>query len=572
MYIKYDIIWYSITYYLVGVTVYKTTIIKIKGDIMRQIYLLTTYLLKAFIKDTFNHEKNFLNTMYKVITGIIILLFLIFFAAKFNFILLAEGVQYLFIPIILLIASIAYMILGIYLILSNVSFADDNEFLLSLPVNNKIIFISKFIFIEMMLTPISILIAIVLFTYGILSKASVAFYIYSLITSLLISITPITYGIFITLILNRICIKGNNKESLRRIFTIVSVIFSIGIVYFILISFMAPNSMVSLIAKSSKFDFNLINIILPLNTFLSKALIFSNSSIGFNSIVFSIILAVFLIIFNVFVGKKLYYKILLNSSDVSKSKDSKKYTFYKDNDSVLRTLMKRDFIALLRSNQFFLYTIGIFPIFVLIVATLIPLFKSIVTIESLEKNYIIVYVYLVSLSSLFAGYNVTAATSFSREGRYLPMLLQMPINIKTLLLSKVLIALSLSSLMIIVNLVVLAFLGLPILIYILMGISMFVFTLLIVMSSILNDVSHTNIKWMYEKDLVKGNLSLYKSCIYSIIYTPLILVLHLILNLTDISYSNQFYLLATVFIIVEVILTIRCYKKILSKLNTLYDL
>lgn len=539
---------------------------------MKEVYLLTTYLFKSFLKDTFKEEKSFLNTILKVITGAIILILFLFFTVKLYFILSTGNIEYLLIPLILTLASISFMILGIYLILSNFSFADDNEFLLSLPLSKRTLFISKFLFVEINLLPISILVAISLFTYGILSKASIIFYIYSLIASLLISVTPIVYGIFITLILSRLSIKSKSKESIQRIFTIVAIILSIGMVYFAIKSFMSPDSVLALISKNTTSSSNFINIIFPLNQYLTKALIFSNLAIGFNSIVFSIILGAFFIILSILVGKKLYYKILLNSSDSSKFNNSKKHGLYKENKSILITLTKRDFSALLKSSQFFLYTIGMFPIFILIVCTFIPIIESFVSLKGLEENYILAYIYLMYLSSFFASFNVTASTSFSREGRYLPFLLQMPINIKTILFSKIIISLLLSSLMIIVNLVMLAFLNLPVLVYIFMGISMFIFTLFIVMISILNDVNKPNIKWCYEKDLVKDNMSLYKSSVYPIVYVPCVLIIHLVLNKTALSYTNQFYLLATTIIVCGIILTIKCYKKILLKINTLYNI
>ncbi|MDZ5253707.1 putative ABC transporter permease subunit [Clostridium sp. LIBA-8841] len=539
---------------------------------MKEVYLLTTYLFKSFLKDTFKEEKSFWNTILKVITGAIILILFLFFTVKLYFILSTGNIEYLLIPLILTLASISFMIIGIYLILSNFSFADDNEFLLSLPLSKRTLFISKFLFVEINLVPISIWVVISLFTYGILSKASIIFYIYSLIASLLISVTPIVYGIFITLILSRLSIKSKSKESIQRIFTIVAIILSIGMVYFAIKSFMSPESVLALISKNNIETSNFINIIFPLQGYLTKALTFSNLPIGLNSIVLSIILGAFFITLSIFIGKKLYYKILLNSSHSSNSSDSKKDNFYKENKSILSTLIKRDFLALLRSSQFFLYTIGIFPIFILIVCTFIPILESFLSINGLKENYILAYIYLMYLSSFFASFNVTASTSFSREGRYLPLLLQMPINIKTILFSKIIIALSLSGPMIIVNLVMLAFLNLPILVYIFMGASMFVFTLFIVMISILNDVNKPNIKWCYEKDLVKDNMSLYKSCIYPIVYVPCVLVIHLVLNKTALSYTNQFYLLATTIIVGGIILTIKAYKKIFLKINTLYNL
>lgn len=539
---------------------------------MKEIYLLTLYLIKSFLKDTFIQEKNIWNKILKSTVFLVILAFFLFITIKSYCILSTGNLEYLVIPLILTIASISSMIFAIYLVLSNFSFANDNEFLLSLPVSKKTLFISKYLFIEITLLPISILVAILLFTYGILSKASIIFYVFSLISALLISVVPLCYGVFIALIFSRLSIRNENKEHLERIFTITSILLIIGIVYFSIKSFMTQDSLLSLINPNSTFKFSFMNIIFPLNMFITKGLVFTNSSLGIDSMLFSLGLSIVFIMLSVFIGERLYYKILLNNSNITKSNKSQKKNLYKDSSSILITLIKRDFLSLLRSNQFFLYTIGIFPMFVLIVCTFIPVFKAFITIESLENNYIIAYIYLISLSSLFASFNVTASTSFSREGRYLPFLLQMPINIKTILFSKILIALALSSLMIILNLILLAFLHLPILVYIFMGISMIIFTVFIVMVSIFNDISKPNIKWNYEKDLVKDNMSLFKSGIYPIIYTPCILVIHLILNKTPLAYTSQFYVLAIILIILGVIFTIGCYKKILSKINILYSL
>ncbi|EOU1995949.1 hypothetical protein DMN41_13335, partial [Clostridium perfringens] len=487
---------------------------------MKEIYLLTTYLLKAFLKDTLNQEKKYRDSILKIILGAMILTFFIFFTSNLYRILSNAGIEHVLISLILTASSIVFMIIGIYLVLSNFSFANDNEFLLSLPLNKEKLFISKFLFIQITLLPICILIFILLSIYGILSQSSITFYIYTLIVSLLTPITPVVYCIFITLILNKLVLKINSKEFIQRIFTITSIIFSIGIVYFAIKSFMSPDNVIALVNKNNSFSVNFINIIFPLNIYLTKALTYSDFLIGLNSISISIVLSIFLIILSICIGKRLYYKIMLNSNSVSEVNGFKKYSYCDDSDSILIILIKRDFLTLIRSSQFFLYTIGMFPILVLIVCTFIPIFQAFVNIDSLQNNYIVIYIYLMSLSALFASFNVTASTSFSREGRYLPLLLQMPIDIKTILLSKIIVSLAVSSLMIILNLVVLVFLNLPILVYILIGLSMFIFTSFIVMVSVFNDVSNPNIRWCYEKDLVKDNISLYKSGIYMIICTP----------------------------------------------------
>lgn len=39
---------------------------------MKEIYLLTTYLLKAFLKDTLNQEKKYRDSILKIILGAMI--------------------------------------------------------------------------------------------------------------------------------------------------------------------------------------------------------------------------------------------------------------------------------------------------------------------------------------------------------------------------------------------------------------------------------------------------------------------------------------------------------------------
>ncbi|MDO4534529.1 MAG: hypothetical protein Q4B63_01800 [Clostridium perfringens] len=534
---------------------------------MREVYVLTNYLLRAFIKDTFSSKKKVWGIILNVGALILMSLFFIVAIGKFYYTLSIYNAEYILLNLIVIISSITFLIFGMYLILSNILFAEDNEFLLTLPLKKRSILISKLIFIEIMLLPICILIYSLLITYGVLAKAQIGFFVYSLLGVLLIPITPICCSTILILLLGSSFIKNNRRDLILRIFTILMLLSITSLIYLAINVFISPNTILIL----GNNGLCLLNVLFPLNKFIIEGLLGYNSFTGFKLICTSLLCGSTIIFITVFIGKNLYYKILLNSSNNAVS-NSKKVASYKESKSMLRALIKRDFLRLLRSNQFFIYTIGIFPIFLLICCTFVPIFKLVITIESIKSNYIIPYAYLMAISTLYAGYNVTASSSFSREGRYLPLLMQMPINPKTLVHSKIIIAILLNSLTIIVNLILLMFLDLPITIYIFMVISMFVITIFITLTSILNDIFKPNIRWFYEKDLLKDNLSLYKSVIYSIVGTPILLIIHLILNKTTISYINQFYILSIICTVLGIVFIVISYKKIICKMHILYEI
>lgn len=532
---------------------------------MKEIYILTKYLLLSFIKDTFSSKKKIGGIILNIVALILMSIFFIVATGKLYLTLSTYNAEYVLLNLIIIISSIIFLIFGTYLIFSNILFTEDNELLLMLPLKKREILISKLIFIGTMLFPISILIFLLFVTYGILAKANIIFFIYSLICSLLIPITPVCYSAILILFLGGSCIKSNKKDLILRIFTILIILSITSLIYLAINVFISPSPILIL----GNNGLNLLNSLFPLNKFIIEGLL-SYNSIGFKLVSTSLLCSLIIIFITVFIGKNLYYKILLNSSNNATS-NSKRIASYKESKSMLRALIKRDFLRLLRSNQFFIYTIGIFPIFLLICCTFIPILKSIITIESIKSNYIIPYTYLMAISTMYAGYNVTASSSFSREGRYLPLLMQMPVNPKTLVHSKIIIAMLLNSLMIIVSLILLIFLNLPITVYILMGVSMIITIIFITMASILNDISKPNIQWFWEKDLLKDNLSLYKSTIYSIVGLPILLIIHLILNKTTISYISQFYILSMMVTVLGIVFIVRNYKKIILKMHILYE-
>lgn len=539
---------------------------------MKEIYVLTTFLLKSSLREAKNDKSSFVNNIFNILLALIIIGSVIFSSYKIYSILNSLQVGYVLIPMILTLASVGCTILGIYLVLSNFCFAGDNEFLLSLPLNDNKLFLSKILFVYITLLPVAVLFILALFTYGILAKESIVFYVYSLISLLVIPILPILYGVIVSLILAKLTIGSKNKEVFQNIFTIISIVIMMVLVYLIIKTTISPQFIQGVTNNIAGNKLNIINILFPANILISKAIIFNKDIIGLKSIIVSIIFSIVIFAIILTIGKKVYFKILLNSSNIEKSSRKLNKISYKDNTSILKTLIKREFSLLLKNNQFFLYTIGILPIFIFILITLVPIANSMQILDKLNENYFMLYGLALYMPTLFAGYNLTAATSFSREGRYLELLLQMPISYKTIFLSKLIVALILNGMMVPITLVMLLVLKVPISIFLLISLSIIVFTVFIIIMSMIEDITHLNLKWTYEKELFKNNYRLFKAMIYPIVYQIVMVIINLILVKVVDDKTVVFYLISSLSIVIGIVLIIKSYKKLLLKLNLLQSI
>ena len=539
---------------------------------MKDTLLLIGFFIRSFIKDKVDSEKKKHAYMLKYIIGIIIVIFISVSTINIysNFKLL--GIESLLVPIILLLDSSICIIMAFINTLSNLSLSEDKEFLLSLPVNNKAIFLSKLGFIQILLIPISLCMVPALFTYGILSNASVLFYVYSIIGAILIPITPIFYSTIITLLLCQISIKSKNKELIQMCSTLISLFMAIILLYFIFKSSTSIDFINSILNDSNINKIKFINFLLPLNWLISKALVVNNSLYSLKLIIYAIIFSVLLICITAIIGGKMYNKVLLNISNNEDNLNNSKEYSYRTNNSLLITLIKRDFLNLLKNPQMFLYTFAMIFMFFLIIISLLPVYSSLGIVDLFKDNYVVVFIFFSYLPSVFTGWNAVASSSFSREGRYLELLVQLPITTKILVNSKIITAILFNSIVTIIFILMLKFTKVPFVISSFTCISMISLSFLTLLIAILNDISSPNIKWFYEKDLFKNNFKLFKSILYPVIYLFVMILFYLIINSICSQSEVVFYILAYVSIIITVSLNIHYYKKIILKADILYNL
>ena len=210
--------------------------------------------------------------------------------------------------------------------------------------------------------------------------------------------------------------------------------------------------------------------------------------------------------------------------------------------------------------------------FFLIIISLLPVYSSLGIVDLFKDNYVVVFIFFSYLPSLFTGWNAVASSSFSREGRYLELLVQLPITTKILVNSKIITAVLFNSIVTIIFILMLKFTKVPFVISSLTCISMISLSFLTLLIAILNDILSPNVKWFYEKDLFKNNFKLFKSILYPVIYLFVMIFFYLIINSICSQSEVVFYILACVSIIITASLNIHYYKKIILKADILYNL
>ena len=220
----------------------------------------------------------------------------------------------------------------------------------------------------------------------------------------------------------------------------------------------------------------------------------------------------------------------------------------------------------------FLYTFAMIFMFFLIIISLLPVYSSLGIVDLFKDNYVVVFIFFSYLPSLFTGWNAVASSSFSREGRYLELLVQLPITTKILVNSKIITAVLFNSIVTIIFILMLKFTKVPFVISSLTCISMISLSFLTLLIAILNDILSPNVKWFYEKDLFKNNFKLFKSILYPVIYLFVMIFFYLIINSICSQSEVVFYILACVSIIITASLNIHYYKKIILKADILYNL
>lgn len=321
---------------------------------------------------------------------------------------------------------IIFLMFQIAIICTNIFFfSKDIEFILPLPVSSKELLISKFNVILLMTYITEILFGIPLILYGFLNFTNFWYFFNLILVLILLPIVFVAIIGLIAVIFMRLFNFIKNKIMLQNIISIILIICLLFIEDSLISSF-------SNLQQPSVFITPIINLLIEKDIFIK---------IKSSFVLFSIdILSLFIF---VFISKKIYLKIILNSITSTKRKlkrvEKKKVKIENKNSKIWKSYIKKEMKMLLKKPVFFMQTV--FPVIMILVTMImianvfIPAIdvaiESDETIKaglaSLEFNSEMICVILGILQCLFSLSSISL-TAISREGKNAIFMKYIPVS------------------------------------------------------------------------------------------------------------------------------------------------
>ncbi|MDN5343307.1 MAG: type transport system permease protein [Oceanotoga sp.] len=414
-----------------------------------------------------------------------------------------------------MLSGIIGIIVGMLTITGNLFLSKKNNLLLTLPITQNEIIISKLSTAYLDQIIISTIIILPTFIYyGINEKANIFFYISMIIVYLLSQIFAISLITIVSMITSGIFIKSKNKEFYILIVSFLIIISLFFISYIInqdINSKLISPQDLSNMSKYSESINQGISLYYPPVILISK--IFSDN-INIIWLFLYILLNISLLYLSILISKPFYFKFLKSNKGHSISNKKYKNSSLKKENSKTIALFKREWNNFMRTPSFSVNgfaNILVFPI-MLILFTLV--FKNsddqdIKMIQDLIKNagnYILPIGTI--LAALSASINGISYSIFSREGTSFGELKIIPASTMQIINSKLIHINIFSSVPIIIVTILISYIGSFSFIKILM---MFITSFSIVTTlnliQMIVDTINPNLKWDNPQKAMKGNLN-----------------------------------------------------------------
>lgn len=446
----------------------------------------------------------------------------------------------------LLSVCMLVLFFGIFYIMNVFYFSKDVESLLPLPLRPSTIMAAKFsvTLIYEYFTEIIVL-APVLVTFGLVSKAGIVYYLYAALAFLTLPIIPLIYAGVLNMLLMRYTNISKNRDQLRIVGGVIGMlvaIFANTKMQSLFSNTANPEMLKDMLLSGNNSLINMMTGIFPTNKFLTLALINSDNFIGLTNILLYIAISVLCVSLFLSLGESMYFKGLVGVSE-SKSR-RKKLTNEQFNKSVVKSSVIRSFTLkeirlLVRTPIYFINCVILN--FIWPVILLIPLFT-----KAEEVNQIYELQSLISSGAngglilaiafgavLFAsGTNGITATAISREGTNIFVNKYIPISYTEQIMGKVMSGVIFGICALLSMLIAVAVLfTIPIYLIaliVIIGLLAVLFTSFI---GILIDLNFPKLYWDNEQKAVKQNMNVMISILVSTAAAAIVIALTAIFKL-----------------------------------------
>ena len=491
-----------------------------------------------------------------ILLGIVIVYaFCMIFASMFFMnIPLAQGLEKLNALDILLSSSILSvtvfsLFMSIFKLPSYLFAFRDYDLLMSLPVKPSTVLTSKLIFIYLSNLLIANIVTIPpLIIYGYKTTAGILYYIFTVTVTLFIPLIPISIGAVIAYFLGRISTRIRSTN-------LIMIVGSLLLCAILIVGSPMINQLNSQHIQGALPVFNSINTILFWIDFYIKALRDSSvfyliMFVAFSTLVFTVFIAVL---------SKGFKTINSRMSEKYKSSD------YKMTRLKASSPLKALFVKELRfyfSSFIYVTNTAIGPLMMTVFSIAIIILGKDKLAKLLEMPFAGDYIYLSSVA-VFAfciGMTLITASSISLEGKNLWIIKSLPVDIKSILWSKVLVNLALTVPALVINMIIIVIgLELDITTALAMFAVLLTLSLLSPVIGLMINLYFPKLEWTSHMAVVKQSVSVFISMLANFVIIIITIVLFVAIepsNANVFLFATAFVLLLVTLVFVKVLKTI----------------
>ena len=541
---------------------------------MNRLKIITKYFIKSAIQEMFSNKKMGTGTLIALMTFCIIALsapFATMVAGSYDTFHSIGQEGMLLSTILFSGASIAFFF-GIYTVMNVFYFSNDVEEILPLPFKSSEIVFGKFVSVLINIYIYTGILVLPLIVYGVVSKASFIYYLYTIIVLIITPILPMVLASLIFMALMRFTSLSKHKDAFRMFSGCLSLTLIVAFNFFSNNSSKNMNSgeIISTMTKDNNLMDSITGVFIT-NKFSAYGLLYNNELRGLLYILIALILSVVIFILYYYIGGKLYLKGIIGISESYSKRENvlegEKATRLIQNNSQIKALIMKDIKVIFRTPQFFINCVAMLFYMPAIIGIAMLSGRQLSDLRNLlifdTKWYGIVIAGAFISGSICVISGGAGMTALSREGKDFMISKYIPVDYKTLIHSKILSSLCINEIGAIIVAIVLILLKVSPPLFILGTLCAIGGILLITLLGIYIDFKSPRLEWEDEKAMFKNN------------YMPLLIMLFVSIIgslLVSIAFIIKHYVI--IFIISMVICIIPSfffYKSLVKLANKVYN-
>lgn len=483
---------------------------------MSRLHIISKYFIKTSIQETFRNKK-----LKPPIVAALMLLIVALMSMPFAAIVTSLykplkliGQQGMLLSMIFLSGSTILFFFGIFTVMNIFYFSGDIEELLPLPFKSSEIVFGKFLAVIINMSLYSGIMLLPLIAYGLSSDSGPIYYIYMVIAVVLVTVFPMILASGICMLLMRFTSLSKHKD----LFKIFAGCLSLALVIFLNLFFQPSNenasqdTIIKMLSEGNNSGMKILTGIFIINKFCANAMINNADFQGVINIILAIIFSVCIFLVYYIIAGRLYLKGVIGISEsYSKRKNVLKQGNRTAENSPVKAFIKKDIKIILRTPHFFINCIAMLIYMPVILGVMLLSNGGLQKIRDIiagnPKYYGLILVIIMMGSVLCIASGGAGLTALSREGKDFIVSKYIPIDFKTQLKSKIIVALLINGFSVVIITVGMILLEIKSVLFLCGGIISVLTVIFITLFGIYSDFKEPRLDWDDEKSMGKNNFT-----------------------------------------------------------------